>query len=111
MNETTLVVLITSVILDRPTCLLCLAAKVGVDKLAVVRAMERIGETIQIHMANDERCRACGSTLGPVYLMKRHDRTGSAGAVASVEGLGDAPSPPVTRQRAGTHAADDASHH
>src|SRR5438045_3347508 len=52
-----LAVLIVSVILERPTCLLCITAKVGDDKLAVVRTMERIGKTVEIVVANDERCR------------------------------------------------------
>jgi hypothetical protein len=71
MPETSLAVLITSVILERPTCLICITAKVGADKLAVVRALERIGGTLTVQVANDERCRACGSTLGPVYSLER----------------------------------------
>ena len=70
-GEPSLIVLITSVILDRPTCLLCLAAKVGATKLGVVRAMERIAVTVQIATAMDDRCRACGNTLGPVYSLIR----------------------------------------
>jgi hypothetical protein len=66
-----LMVLIASVILERPTCLLCLGAKVGADTLAVVRTMERMSETITITAATDERCRACGSVLGPVYSLPR----------------------------------------
>ena len=70
-DEPSLIVLITSVILDRPTCLLCLAAKVGATKLGVVRAMERIAVTVQIATAMDDRCRACGNTLGQVYSLIR----------------------------------------
>ena len=70
-SESTLTVLIVSVILERPTCIICLAAKVGATKLAIVRTLERIGTTLQITVANDERCRACGSTLGPVYSLPR----------------------------------------
>jgi len=58
MDEAALLVLITSVILERPTCLLCIADKVGAPKLAVVRAMERIGETIRVDTRTEERRRA-----------------------------------------------------
>lgn len=71
MTDETLAVLITSVILERPTCLLCVTAKVGATMLAVVCAMERIGQTVRVRAVNDERCRACGSTLGPVYSLTR----------------------------------------
>ena len=52
MTDETLAVLITSVILERPTCLLCVTAKVGATMLAVVCAMERIGQTVgrQVHL-------------------------------------------------------------
>jgi hypothetical protein len=72
-DEPGLVVLITSVILERPTCLICLAEKVGASKLAVVRTLERMERTLLIKTANDDRCRACGSTLGPVYSLTRRD--------------------------------------
>ena len=35
---------------------------------------ERIGGTIQIAIERGERCRACGSTLGPVYWFKRDEK-------------------------------------
>ena len=53
------------------TCLVCLSAKVASNKLDTVRGMERIGKTVMLHTADDERCRACGSTLGPVYWLTR----------------------------------------
>jgi hypothetical protein len=37
----------------------------------VVRAVDRIGKTATVHVANDERCGACGSTRGPIYSLKR----------------------------------------
>jgi hypothetical protein len=46
LGETTLAGLIISVILERPTCLTCVSAKVGAN-------------------------RACGSTLGPVFSVER----------------------------------------
>jgi hypothetical protein len=62
---------VVSVILQRPTCLTCIAAKVGAPALAVVRAIEGIGATVKIQVANDDRCRMCGSTLGPTYSLPR----------------------------------------
>src|SRR5215208_4820540 len=66
-----LAALVVSVILERPTCLTCIAAKVGAPVLAVVRTVEGIGGTINVKIANDERCRMCGSTLGPTYSLPR----------------------------------------
>jgi hypothetical protein len=63
--------LIVSVILERPTCLTCIAAKVNARALAVVRTIEGIGQTVNVQMSNDERCRMCGSMLGPTYSLPR----------------------------------------
>jgi hypothetical protein len=71
VDDANLLVPIASVILERPTCLVCLASKVGAPTLSVVRTVERIGKTITVHFANNERCDACGSTLGPIYSLKR----------------------------------------
>jgi hypothetical protein len=68
-------VLVTAVILERPTCLICVCAKVGATQLDVVRAMERVGETVRMEVLHDERCRACGSTLGPVYALRANSPT------------------------------------
>ena len=73
MDDTTLVALIASVILERPTCLICIAAKVGAVKLEVERVLERIGRTVRLETTTRDRCRACGSTLGPVYSLKQPD--------------------------------------
>jgi bacterioferritin-associated ferredoxin len=37
----------------------------------VVRAVDRVDKTATVHIANNERCGACGSTLGPIYSLKR----------------------------------------
>jgi hypothetical protein len=68
-----LATLVVSVILQRPTCLNCIAEKVGAPALAVVRAIESIGETVNVRITNpnNERCRMCGSTLGPTYSLPR----------------------------------------
>src|SRR2546430_537074 len=70
-DDSLLAVLIASMILERPTCLLCIAEKVNADQLAVVRTMEQVGLTIQVVIEDGERCRACGSSLGPVYSLLR----------------------------------------
>jgi hypothetical protein len=68
MEQQTLVILM-SVIMERPTCLLCLAEKTGDTKLGVVRGLEAIGETFLVTTELDERCSGCGSTLGPVFSL------------------------------------------
>jgi uncharacterized protein with PIN domain len=71
VDDASLLVSVTSVILERPTCLLCVAAKVGESTLSVERTVDRIGKTMTVHIANNERCHACGRTLGPVYSLTR----------------------------------------
>ena len=71
LDQEYLTVLVVSVILERPTCLTCIAAKVDAPALTVVRAIERIGETVNVQVVDDERCRMCGSTLGPTYSLPR----------------------------------------
>ena len=71
MDEASQLAVVTSIILERPTCLLCITAKAGEDKLAVIRAMDSIGTTIRVDGETGERCRACGSTLRPVYSLIR----------------------------------------
>jgi hypothetical protein len=70
VDDASLLGLIAWVILERPTCLFCLATKVGAPALSVVRTVDRIGKTITVH-ANKERCHACGGTLGPVDSLTR----------------------------------------
>ena len=68
MYQATLLGLIASVILDRPTCLICLSDKVGASRLETVRAVELMMKTVNVAIQyTGERCRACGSTLGPIY--------------------------------------------
>jgi hypothetical protein len=71
-DETTLATLIASVILERPTCLTCVSAKVGATNLYTLRTIERIAErTLRVSIERGGRCRACGSTLGPVFSVER----------------------------------------
>jgi hypothetical protein len=70
VDDANLLGLIASAILERPTCLDCLDAKVEAPTLSVVRTVDRIGKTISVHASN-ERCGACGSTVGPIYSLRR----------------------------------------
>lgn len=71
MESSALVGLIAAVIVERPTCLSCLADKAGTTDLEAVRTIERMRRVVRIEIQRGERCRACGSTLGPVYSMER----------------------------------------
>jgi len=55
------VFIITPLILDRPTCLDCIARKAGVTLGEAVVALERIEGALKVYRESD-RCRACGET-------------------------------------------------
>jgi enamine deaminase RidA (YjgF/YER057c/UK114 family) len=72
LDEATQAGLIAAVILDRPTCLVCLAARVGMTPLGALRTSERIGTTLRLTgTERDACCQQCGSTLEPVYSLAR----------------------------------------
>ena len=48
MDDANLLGLIASAILERPTCLLCLATKADAPMPLVVRAVDRIGKTATV---------------------------------------------------------------
>jgi hypothetical protein len=73
MDQATQAGLIVAVILERPTCLLCIVAKAGLTSLDVVRCLERIGRHLAVRVERGDRCRLCGSTVGPVYSVGRPD--------------------------------------
>ena len=56
---------------ERPTCLRCISAKINATKLDTLLAMRRIVGTVPAEMHVGERCRACGSTISPVYAAAR----------------------------------------
>jgi hypothetical protein len=69
---------IVSVILERPTCLICVSNKVGASRLETLRSIERMGKTVSIKVEyGGERCRACGSTIGPIYSIPASTRSPS----------------------------------
>jgi hypothetical protein len=71
MDGATLVGLIAAIIVERPTCLSCVATKAGTTELKTLRTLERMQTIVRMAIQRGERCRACGSTVGPVYSMAR----------------------------------------
>jgi hypothetical protein len=71
MDGTSLVGASAAVIIERPTCLRCVARKIGTTELATVRALERIGTALRIVVQPSAVCESCGSSLGPVYWLQR----------------------------------------
>lgn len=67
MYSSTLLGLIASVILERPTCLACIAAKVNATEVETLRALDAMMRTMRVTAERSGRCRACGSTTGPIY--------------------------------------------
>ena len=71
MDDAKLVGLIVAMILERPTCLRCISARIDATKMDTLLAMRRIVGIVPAEMHVGERCRVCGSTLGPVYVAAR----------------------------------------
>ena len=71
MDHATRAGLIVAVIVDRPTCLLCVALKSSLTPFDTVRTIERIQESLAVTAKRGDRCRVCGSTVGPVYSLAR----------------------------------------
>ena len=65
--------LIVAMILERPTCLDCLAAKIGRIPRDVVRALEWIANTLRFHAQARAYCGLCDLVVGPVYQIARPD--------------------------------------
>ena len=62
---------IATLIVDRPTCLPCIATKADLS-LPLVRAyLERISKSVMVHQAPRERCAMCG-VVGPVISIGRN---------------------------------------
>jgi hypothetical protein len=53
--------LVIPMILDRPTCLDCIAAKNGITVREVEAALDVIADAIKVYR-DAERCRVCGET-------------------------------------------------
>jgi len=62
--------LVTALILDRPMCLDCIAAKSGQSAARVETVVERIGTVLSLHRQTG-RCRACGRMDAEVMFVTR----------------------------------------
>ena len=62
---------IVAVILERPTCLVCLAAKVGVTPRDVARALDWIASIVRFNAQARGHCALCDGVVGPVYSLPR----------------------------------------
>jgi len=71
VDDAKLVGLIVSIILERPTCLRCISAKINATEMDTLLAMRRIVGTMPAEMHVGEHCLVCGSTLDPVYVAAR----------------------------------------
>jgi hypothetical protein len=68
--ETSLAGIVSTILLEQPACLACLAIKTERPKVEIVRVLGRMAGTIQISVDRREPCGACGNG-GPVYSLKR----------------------------------------
>jgi hypothetical protein len=71
MDDARVVGLIVAMIVERPTCVRCISAKIEATKLNTLLAMRRIVGTVPVEMHVGKRCGACGSTVDPVYVAAR----------------------------------------
>jgi hypothetical protein len=62
-----------AVILERPACLTCLAAKVGATTRDAARALDWIASAIRFNAQVSGHCRLCDGITGPVYSIARPD--------------------------------------
>jgi hypothetical protein len=62
--------LITTLILERPMCVDCIATKIDLEPATVSTYLARIARSVRVQELTDERCRNCG-TIGVVYSIGR----------------------------------------
>jgi hypothetical protein len=62
--------LITALILDRPTCVDCIAAKSGLSSTRAALVIERISKVLTLHRQVG-RCRVCGRMDAEVMFVDR----------------------------------------
>jgi len=65
--------LITVLILDRPTCLDCIAAKTEMGMPSVRAHLEHIGKIVTVKQEPRERCQTCGN-VGHTISISRDRR-------------------------------------
>jgi hypothetical protein len=62
--------LVTALILDRPTCVDCIASKSGLSARRTATVIERIAKVLTLHHQVG-RCRACGRMDADVMFVDR----------------------------------------
>jgi len=62
--------LITVLILERPTCIECVATKVDMTAQSVLAYLERMSRTVNVQSSANDRCRSCG-VVGRVVSINR----------------------------------------
>jgi hypothetical protein len=63
--------LITALILERPMCFACIAAKAGTSETGVEATLATIAPLLEIYRDRDGQCRACGNVDLVVSLLRR----------------------------------------
>ena len=71
MDAAKLAGIIVATILERPTCVRCISAKISATKMDTLLAMRRLVGAVPVEMHVGERCRVCDSTSNPVYVAAR----------------------------------------
>lgn len=66
--------LIAVLLLERPTCLGCVASMSRLTSADIARRLTTIATTLLVFRLENERCRVCGN-VGPVYSVRRSDST------------------------------------
>jgi hypothetical protein len=61
--------LVTALILDRPTCLDCIAQKTGLPMTEIGATLFRVRAFLRVH-EEEGRCRACGETKRVVSISR-----------------------------------------
>ena len=68
--------LITALIVDRPMCLDCLAARTSMEPEALETALEVLGRVLVMHRYSATTCDTCGATKSVVALERPPDDVG-----------------------------------
>ena len=61
-------VVVTALIVDRPTCVPCIARKTDLTVAGVNRVLAKIAESIRIHRLPKARCQRCGESVATVSI-------------------------------------------
>jgi hypothetical protein len=61
---------IAAIIVERPVCLACIAAKADTTELDALRVIEHIQDHVKLTIRHGEECRICGSRIGSAYSIR-----------------------------------------